>query len=167
MSTRDSHSNPPVIRLWMRTVMFLLVGVIAGAICAYYQWWITMAIILLPTLFLAWWVSPTRKGQHTPWLEALTHRAPDHAIIVWSPADKRSAQIQVGLQPTDPRTTWVNYHRDTEAWAFAQQHGGFGSLPIALIGEQVLENATSGQVLDVLDGKGSATTKEPKETPEV
>ncbi len=163
MSTR---SNPLAIRLWARTLLFLAVGVIAAAICAYYQWWITMAIILLPTLFLAWWVSPARKGQHTPWLEALTHRAPVHAIIVWSPADKRSAQIQVGLQPTDPRTTWVNYHHDTEAWAFAQQHGGFGSLPIALLGERVLKNATSGQVLDALDSKGSASTEEPGEVPE-
>lgn len=163
MSTR---SNPPAIRLWARTLLFLIVGAIAAAICAYYEWWITMTIILVPTLFFAWWVSPVRKGQHTAWLEALTHRAPDHAIIVWSPADKRSAQIQVGLQPTDPRTTWVNYHHDTEAWAFAQQNGGFAALPIALIGERVLENATSGQVLDVLDNKGSASTAQPGEAPE-
>ena len=166
MSTRNSRSHPPAIRLWLRTAMFLLVGAIAAAICAYYGWWITMTIILVPTLFFAWWVSPARKGQHTPWLDALTRRAPDHAIIVWSPADKHSAQIQIALQPTDPRTTWVNYHHDTEAWAFAQQHGGFAALPIALIGERVLENATSGQVFDALDSTNAEGTKDSGEAPE-
>lgn len=67
MTTRNRPHGPSAIRLWARTFMFLLVGAIAAAICAYYGWWITMTIILVPTLFFAWWVSPfaranTRRG---------------------------------------------------------------------------------------------------------
>lgn len=165
MTTRNRPHGQSAIRLWARTFMFLLVGAIAAAICAYYGWWITMTIILVPTLFFAWWVSPVRKGQHTPWLEALQRRAPDHAIIVWSPVSRHSAQIQIGLQPTDPRTTWVNFHQDTEAWAFAQQHGGFAALPIAIVGETILEGATSGQVFDALESTPAAGTSESGEEP--
>lgn len=153
MSRRRPGADPSAIQLWKRTALFVVVGVVLALLLAWNGWWQVAIVFAVVSLFMAWWVSPSRKGLHTPWAEAARTRGEGHAIIVWSTVDRASAQIQVGLRPNDSRLTWVNYMHDAEARAFAKQHGGFDALPLAVVGDRVLPTATSGQVLDALDGR--------------
>lgn len=143
-------TRPSFVQLWARPTLLALVGVILGAIALYYEWLLLALTFVAFSLFMAWWTSPLHRGAHTPWLSALEKRAPNHAVIVYSPVDRRSSQIQVGFAASDSRITWVNYLQDAEAAAFVAQHGGYTALPVALVGEKVLSHASAGEILDTL-----------------
>lgn len=149
------------MQLWKRSLLFAAVGLVVAGLLAWADQWIFAVPLAALALFMAYWVSPARRGQHTPWLDALTHRSPQHAIVIWSTVDPGSAQLQVGVRADNPRVTWVNYMHDTEAWAFAKQHGGFAALPIAIIGTRVVPNASSGDIIDAVSPNREAQTEHP------
>lgn len=150
-SVSEAARTPSMLRLWHRALGYAIVGCLIATLLAWAGWWPVALVFAVLSLFMAWWVSPARVGLHTPWAEAIALRGPDHAIIIWSTLDKASASIQVGLRPDDPRLTWVNYLKEPAAAQFAAAHGGFDSLPIAILDTRVLANARSGDVLDALD----------------
>ena len=149
MSAR-AGGHPSGVRLWAKSALFVVVGAIMAGLLAYQQWYVMAIGFAVVSVWMAVWVSPRRRGMHTAWSDAMMQRSDGRAIIVWSPVDRASSQIQVGLRPDDARLVWVNALHDPEAMAFVDAHGGFDELPIAVVGERVLPKATSGAVLDAL-----------------
>lgn len=99
-------------------------------------------------LFMGYWTSPLRGGQHVPFHEAMARRAPDHAIILWAPGDPLSARLQTAVRGERPDVSWVNVYRDPAADEFLLTSGGHGALPLVIIGDEILRRATVGQYLD-------------------
>lgn len=144
-------TEPSTLRLWLRPLLFLTVGIVLGGLALYSGRWILGAGFLLLQAFMTYWVSPLRTGPHAPWREALSRRSPTHAVVIWSPANKESSRFQIAVPAGSSRVTYVNYLHDAEAKAFTQAHGGFAALPLALVGERIIPRATAGTILDLLD----------------
>ncbi|WP_114854101.1 hypothetical protein [Brachybacterium sp. YJGR34] len=91
---------------------------------------------------LALWTG--RRGRHTPWPRAAAQRAPEHAVVLWKPGCLYCETLLVQLRG-DPRITWVNVWRDSEANAQVRAlNGGDELTPTVLIGTEVLRNPSAG-----------------------
>lgn len=99
-------------------------------------------------LFMGYWTSPLRQGQHTTFSEAIAQRSPEHAVILWAPGDPLSARLQTAVRGNRPDVTWVNVYRDAEAEGFLECSGGRGAIPLVIVGDEIIRRATVGQYLD-------------------
>lgn len=143
---------PSAFTMWKKSIGLFLVFALTGLLLYMQGWWWLTILFVAFAVFMAFWTSPLRRGLHTPIADALTRRGPGHAIVIWAPWDKGSSQLQVAIRSNDERVDWVNCVHDAEARAFAATHGGLDALPVVIVGERVLTEATSGAVFDALDG---------------
>ncbi|MBV7411293.1 hypothetical protein KRX56_00855 [Dermabacteraceae bacterium TAE3-ERU27] len=101
---------------------------------------------------LAYWNSPYRGGNHTPFAEAIKRRSADHAIIFWRPGCPYCARLQTAIRGEKPHITWVNIWRDKDAAEFLRTlNDGNETVPTALVGEQVLVNPAFSDINRTLD----------------
>lgn len=135
-------------RAWVRPVLLLLGGLLVCAVLLLVHRIAGAVLIGAFALLLGYWTSPLRRGQHTPFAEALERRAPDHAIILWAPGDPLSARLQTAVRGQREDVTWVNVYRDPDAEVFAVASGGHAALPVVLVGERILRRATVGDYLE-------------------
>lgn len=159
-----SHSPGVPARAWLRPLLFL-VGGLAIAVVLYLVHQVLAAIALaVLTLFMAYWTSPLRGGQHLPFAEAMDRRSPEHAIILWAPGDPLSARLQTAVRGDREDVSWVNVYRDPEATTFLDCSGGRGAIPLVIVGDEIVRRATVGQYLDarahepVRDTSGGSTS---------
>lgn len=135
-------------RAWLRPALLALGGLaVAGVLLTMGQWWGGI-LLALAALFMGYWTSPVRGGQHVPLAEALTRRGPDHAIILWAPGDPLSARLQTAVRGERPDVSWVNVYRDPAADELLLGCGGHGALPLVIIDDDILRRATVGRYLD-------------------
>lgn len=100
------------------------------------------------SLFMAYWTSPLRSGPHTPLAQARTGGA-GTAIILWAPGNPLSARLQAAIRGPREGVVWVNVFRDPHAQEVLASHGGTGALPLAMVGDRTMVNATAGEMLDL------------------
>lgn len=135
-------------RAWLRPALLVIGGLTVAAILAGLRMWWGAAAVAAAALFMGYWTSPVRGGQHVPFATAMSRRAPGHAIILWAPGDPLSARLQTAIRGERPDVTWVNVYQDAEADAFVLAHGGHAALPLVIIGDEILRRATMGRYLD-------------------
>lgn len=135
-------------RAWLRPLL-LLVGGLAVAVLL---WMIGQRVpavgLAIIAVFMGYWTSPLRTGQHTPFAEAMLRRADDHAIILWAPGDPLSARLQTAIRGHRDDVSWVNVYRDGDAEAFCAAAGGLGAVPMVIVGDEIIRRATVGQYLE-------------------
>lgn len=135
-------------RAWIRPALLVLGGLLIAAVLLWaHLWWggIAMAIA---AVFMGYWTSPARGGQHEPFAQAMAKRGPDHAIILWAPGDALSARLQTAIRGQREDVSWVNVYRDAEADDFLLGSGGHAALPLVIVGDEILRRATVGRYLD-------------------
>ena len=115
--------------------------------------WIAAVAIALFSVFMAYWTSPLRAGEHTPLATALERRGPGTAIVLWAPGNPLSSRLQVAFRSPREDMVWVNVHRDAAAQELLTEHGGADSLPLVLVGGSVQRRATAGELLDLQDAE--------------
>ena len=135
-------------RAWLRPALLVIGGLLVAAILLGMRLWWGGAAVALAALFMGYWTSPVRGGQHVPFGLAMSRRADDHAIILWAPGDPLSARLQTAIRGERPDVTWVNVYQDADADAFVLAHGGHAALPLVLIGDEILRRTTMGRYLD-------------------
>ena len=145
MST--SRSGAPA-SAWVRPILLLVGGALLTALLLLADQRIAAVAVALFSLFMAYWTSPLRSGPHTPLAQART-RGADTAIILWAPGDPLSARLQAAIRGAREDVVWVNVFRDPHAQEVLASHGGKGALPLVMVGEQTMVNATAGQLLDL------------------
>lgn len=107
--------------------------------------------VVLFSVFMAYWTSPLRSGPHTPLDEARQRPGDAVAIILWAPGDPLSARLQAAIRAPREDVAWVNVHLDAQAQEVLDAHGGRSALPLVLVGEETLANASAGELLDLQD----------------
>lgn len=145
MST--SPSGAPA-SAWVRPILLLAGGGLLTALLFLADQLIAAIAVALFSLFMAYWTSPLRSGPHTPLAQARA-RGADTAIILWAPGDPLSARLQAAIRGPREDVAWVNVFRDPHAQEVLTSHGGSGALPLVMVGEQTMVNATAGQLLDL------------------
>lgn len=142
-----SRSGVPA-SAWVRPVLLLVGGGLLTVLLFLADQRIAAIAVSLFSLFMAYWTSPLRSGPHTPLAQART-RGADTAIILWAPGDPLSARLQAAIRGPREDVVWVNVFRDPHAQEVLTSHGGKGALPLVVVGEQTMVNATAGQLLDL------------------
>lgn len=135
-------------RAWLRPALMALGGLVIAAVLILIHQWVAGVVLIAFALFMGYWTSPIRGGQHVPFHEAMARRGPDHAIILWAPGDPLSARMQTAIRGERPDVSWVNVYQDPAADEFLLTSGGHGALPVVIIGDEILRRATVGQYLD-------------------
>lgn len=110
--------------------------------------WIAAIAVGLFSVFMAYWTSPLRSGPHVPLAQART-RGPGTAIILWAPGNPLSARLQAAIRGPREDVVWVNVFRDPHAQELLTAHGGTDALPLVLLGDTTMVNATAGALLDL------------------
>ena len=158
MSGRDAQHPPgpaPVggipARAWLRPGLLLTGGLLLAAVLLLVDQPIGAVLLAVFALFMGYWTSPLRSGEHTPLDAAIAARPRTGGVILWAPGDPLSARLQTALRSPRADVAWVNVYRDADAARLLGEHGGRDSLPLVLVGDgTVLRAATVGQLLDAL-----------------
>lgn len=129
-------------------MLLLLGGLVLMALLQSADQWIAAIAVALFSLFMAYWTSPLRSGPHTPLTEARA-RGRGTAIILWAPGNPLSARLQAAIRGPREDVVWVNVYRDPHAQELVTAHGGTSALPLVLLGDRTMVNATAGAVLDL------------------
>ena len=108
--------------------------------------------VALFSVFMAYWTSPLRSGPHSPLAQARM-QGPGTAIILWAPGNPLSARLQAAIRGPREDLAWVNVFRDPHAQELLTAHGGADALPLVLLGEQTIINATAGMLLDLQEAE--------------
>lgn len=146
----------PGPRIWLRPAAFLLGGLALALVLLWLDRVAGAVMLTLLALLMGYWTSPLRRGDHTPLRPALDDREPDTAVILWAPGDPLSARLQTAIRGRKPDVTWVNVYKDPDAETFLATAGGYGALPLVLVGDQMLRRATVGAYLDAKDAAEKA-----------
>lgn len=128
-------------------------GLLLTVLMVLAEQWIAAVALALFSMFMAYWTSPLRAGEHTPLATALEGRDPDTAIVLWAPGDPLSNRLQVAFRSPREDLVWVNVHRDAAAQELLSEHGGTASLPLVLVGDSVQRRASAGELLDLQDAE--------------
>lgn len=128
-------------------------GLLLTVLMVLAEQWIAAVALALFSVFMAYWTSPLRAGEHTPLATALESRDPDTAIVLWAPGDPLSNRLQVAFRSPRKDLVWVNVHRDAAAQELLSEHGGAASLPLVLVGDSVQRRASAGELLDLQDAE--------------
>lgn len=136
------------VRAWLRPALLILGGLAVAVLLWVIGQHLAAGAMALVALFMGYWTSPARGGQHTAFGPAMAERGPDRAVILWAPGDPMSARLQTAIRGQRSDVAWVNVYRDGEAATFLAGCGGRGALPLVILGERVLRRATVGQYLD-------------------
>ena len=113
--------------------------------------WIAAVSVAVFSMFMAYWTSPLREGDHVPLATALAQRTPGSAVVLWAPGNPLSSRLQVAIRSPREDVAWVNVHRDVQAQQLLAEHGGAEALPLVLVGESVQARATAAELLDLQD----------------
>ena len=135
---------------WVRPALLLVGGLLLTALLFLADQRIAAIAVSLFSLFMAYWTSPLRSGPHTSLMQARTH-GPGTAIVLWAPGNPLSARLQAAIRGPREDVTWVNVYRDPHAQEVLAAHGGTGALPLVLVGDRTMLNATAGDMLDLLE----------------
>src|SRR5699024_11109439 len=137
LSTDGASSPSPRVpaRAWLRPAVLLVGGLLLAGVLVLADQWIGAAALALFSVFMAYWTSPLRAGDHTPLATAQAQRTVGTAIVLWAPGDPLSSRLQVAFRSPREDVVWVNVHRDAQAQQLLDQHGGTESLPLVLVGE--------------------------------
>lgn len=136
-------------RAWLRPSFMLLGGLAVAAVLMLMGQDVAAVVFAAFALLMGYWTSPLRRGPHTPFLQAMSERSDDTAIVLWAPGDPLSSRMQAALRNRHESIVWVNVHQDHEAAQLLASHGGRLALPLVIVGEDVQMRATVGQLLDL------------------
>ncbi|MGO1225914.1 MAG: hypothetical protein ACTMII_04135 [Brachybacterium sp.] len=136
----------------------LIGGLLLAVLLLLADQWIAAIAVALFSVFMAYWTSPLRSGPHVPLAEART-QGPGTAIILWAPGNPLSARLQAAIRGPRQDVAWVNVFRDPHAQELLTAHGGTGALPLVLLGEQTIANATAGMLLDLQEAEQRRRTE--------
>ena len=131
--------------------MLLVGGLLLAGVLILADQWIGAVAVALFSVFMAYWTSPLRAGEHTPLATALAQREVGTAIVLWAPGDPLSSRLQVAFRTPREDVVWVNVHRDGQAQQLLAEHGGADTLPLVLVGDEVQTNSTAGQLMELQD----------------
>lgn len=137
------------MRAWSRPALLLLGGVLATALLVLADQLLVAALVLLFSLFMAYWTSPLRAGPHVPLASALARRGDDVVIILWAPGNALSARLQTAIRPPREDVAWVNVHQDADAQQFLAEQGGDDAVPLVIVGDEVAAAASVVEVLEM------------------
>ncbi|MGQ4538490.1 glutaredoxin domain-containing protein [Dermabacteraceae bacterium P7074] len=149
---KDENLSQAGHERWMSSSLYI--GVAAVGIMMLFQGsqWPLGLMLAVVGGGLAYWNSPYRGGNHTPFAEAIKRRSSDHAIIFWRPGCPYCARLQTAIRGEKPHITWVNIWRDKDAAAFLRSlNDGNETVPTAVVGEQVLVNPAFSDINRALD----------------
>ncbi|MGO1409668.1 MAG: hypothetical protein ACTHV2_14915 [Brachybacterium sp.] len=133
-------------------------GLLLAGLLALAEQWIGAVAVALFSVFMAYWTSPLRAGEHTPLATALARRGDDVAIILWAPGNPLSARLQAAFRTPREDVLWVNIFQDPAAQQFLADHGGADAVPLVIVGEDITPAATVAQLLD-MRAAGAARAK--------
>lgn len=132
----------------MRPALLLIGGLLLATLLFLADQLIAAIAVAVFSLFMAYWTSPLRSGPHTPLAQARTGGA-GTAIILWAPGNPLSARLQAAIRGPREGVVWVNVFRDPHAQEVLASHGGTGALPLVMVGDRTMVNATAGEMLDL------------------
>ena len=155
----DPSTRSPRIpaRAWLRPTLLLVGGLPLSGVLVLADQRIGAVALVLFSVFMAYWTSPLRAGDHTPLATAQAQRTVGTAIVLWAPGDPLSSRLQVAFRSPREDVVWVNVHRDAQAQQLLDQHGGTESLPLVLVGETARPRATAGELLDLQEAERRAS----------
>ncbi|WP_394214810.1 hypothetical protein [Brachybacterium vulturis] len=128
-------------------------GLLLAGVLILAEQWIGAVAVALFSVFMAYWTSPLRAGEHTPLAAALERREMGTAIVLWAPGDPRSSRLQVAFRSPREDVVWVNVHRDAQAQQLLAEHGGAEALPLVLVGEAARPRATAGELMELQEAE--------------
>src|SRR5699024_4113409 len=148
LSTHDPRPRSPRIPApaWLRPTLLLVAGPPLSGVLLLADQRIGAVALVLFSVFMAYWTSPLRAGDHTPLATAQAQRTVGTAIVLWAPGDPLSSRLQVAFRSPREDVVWVNVHRDAQAQQLLDQHGGTEALPLVLVGETARARATAGEL---------------------
>lgn len=132
----------------MRPALLLGGGLLLATLLLLADQWIAAIAVALFSVFMAYWTSPLRSGPHVPLVEARA-QGRGTAIILWAPGNPLSARLQAAIRGPREDVAWVNVFRDPHAQELLSAHGGADALPLVLLGDRTILNATAGSLLDL------------------
>lgn len=153
MDPSTSQSARVPARLWLRPALLLVGGLLLTVLMVLAEQWIAAVALALFSVFMAYWTSPLRAGEHTPLATARAGRTPGTAIVLWAPGDPLSSRLQVAFRKPREDVVWVNVHRDQHAQELLTAHGGTAALPLALVGDAVLPRASAGELMELQEAE--------------
>lgn len=140
-------------RAWLRPALLLVGGVLLTVVLVLAEQWIGAVALAVFSVFMAYWTSPLRAGEHTPLATALERRTAGTAIVLWAPGDPRSSRLQVAFRSPREDVVWVNVHRDPQAQQLLARHGGADALPLVLVGEASRARATASELMELQEAE--------------
>jgi hypothetical protein len=131
----------------------LVGGLVLAALLLLAEQRIGAAAIALFSLFMAYWTSPLRAGQHTPLATALARRDEGAVIVLWAPGNPLSSRLQTAIRSAHEDVVWVNVFRDASAQQLLAEHGGADALPLVLVGDAVHPHASPVELLELQEAE--------------
>ena len=113
--------------------------------------WLVLVVIVVLVVVLARMAK--RTGPHVSWEQAQQDLAAGKAVVLWKPGCVFCERLLVQLRKNE-RVTWVNVWKDQAAnEAVHAVNDGNELTPTVFVGDQVLRNPGSGQVLEALGAR--------------
>lgn len=137
---------------WYRSLGSLLYALIFFALYLWLKWWVLLIVVPI-AIYMAWWVSPIRKGQSEAFSKAIAEG--EKVTVIWAPSSKLSSKLMVGSLP-HKNLAFVNFFFDADAVHFAKaqldsepsKSAAYKLLPIAIYQNEVITRATPGELQD-------------------
>jgi glutaredoxin len=112
---------------------------------------VAAALLAVAIIFLAWRLSPLRRGTHIDHARARELAGADGVIVYWRPGCQYCVRLRRSLGDRAGEVTWVNIWADDEAAAFVRSiNGGNEQVPTVATGTGERLDPTADAVVERL-----------------